>query len=76
MRSSPDSDDPNPTVRERMEALGWNVAFCEDTCAIGWQKVDPATRQVIGYQDGGTFNRDLEECQRAYGYLDGKSYYA
>jgi hypothetical protein len=63
------------TVRERMEEMGWQVGICEDTCSLGWMKVDPDTRHVVAYEKDGKFNADLEACQRAYGLHEGRSYY-
>jgi hypothetical protein len=75
MADEPDQPEKTEkTVRERMEALGWSVAYCEDTCGIGWVKID-AGRNVTAYGHESRFQRDLEDCQREFGYLDGKTAY-
>ncbi len=37
-----------PTVRQRMEALGWHLCTCEDTCAAQWIKVAEGGRGCHG----------------------------
>ena len=74
----PKSPEPGAaSVRERMEALGWQLAVCEDTCESSWLKVDPETRRVVAYEGlGGKFASDLEACKRQSGYPEGRSQYA
>lgn len=65
-----------PTVRELMEARGWCLVVCDDTCETQWMRMD-ADRRVGAYYppDTGTWQRDLEACQKEYGFDRGESAY-
>lgn len=66
--------DEKPTVRQRMEALGWHLCACEDTCAAQWVKVASDGRGCH-YEGDGEWRRDLDRCQEEYGYNAGESAY-
>jgi hypothetical protein len=53
------------TVLMRMEALGWSLQVCDDTCAAGWVKIVPRAGGVpvaVAYGHEAEFQRDLETC--------------
>lgn len=68
----------NPSVRHRMEALGWALNVCEDTCAVTWCKMAPGARAVGAYHPGDgslEWERDLARCQEDFGYHEGATAY-
>jgi len=59
-----------PTVKQRMEALGWDFSVDEDVCAMTPMKLRPsghvrgayAVCDVIAYGTDSVFQDDLEQC--------------